>query len=869
MKTIGLFVFAGIMGVCMPVSAQVCQSNIRASTPASDFVDNGNGTATHAKTGLTWMRCALGQSWTGSTCSGSTKGYTWQQALAKAKSLNANGGYGGWKDWRLPNINELRSIVEDQCYMPTIRTSVFPDTPNAGFWSASPLADFPILAWVVYFDNGTNSGGSKGLDGANGVRLVRGGQSFAAFTAERVVLLLHGMNSSPATWDDLKSAYFDTCPVIFAGVPKATAKLNSQGARCYRVDFGQFDEAGDPGLENARQFAIDNGMDLAGDFSTFGNLGTEVKEAIHGILSKHPNAYVTLLGHSRGGLAARAFLQKPVASIEKSRVAALITTGSPHAGSRLGRIYRYIKTYLLDANGNRIGANDGGDNEEDWEVVDFLIKDAYFLIPKDRIDVRRPTINYLADNSPQIADLQAGRNNLPAGIHYGQMAYKGVNLGLLSDTKVGYYSVFDRPFIPDIGEQLSPSSERCLLGAFPVSGGCRLNGHTPADYKGDGIVRAVDQLAGLPGALNWSPAIADPRVLHTGEPGQTNDIATMFCKLGFSQWLNDCSGAPSAALPVETAEPLQDDPRFSAELQQRQQNYERWLETPTVQLWPLWRGLNHGGDTLHRDLLGMALIERLRQGDSGGVYEKAREWLPQAAAPLSERARLAVLLGEAETPQAVQTLLAQLREGGDPALRNAVLSVIARLGDSRWGERFHEELSPSLRNAWRGADNDPALLSALASALAKIGAPGDVALLLQAVEESGLLPETLFAAKTPLSEIDARSRAAFYALDELRNPDAVPVLAAQLQRSTPGAALFQASGGALAAMGLAQAAEALVQWAQQAPDEARPQAEQWFGQVRDEASLRAWRQALSQRHAFRSGAVFDGVRGVLERLETR
>lgn len=34
------------------------------------YIDNGDGTVTDTRTGLTWMRCALGQTWDGSTCVG-------------------------------------------------------------------------------------------------------------------------------------------------------------------------------------------------------------------------------------------------------------------------------------------------------------------------------------------------------------------------------------------------------------------------------------------------------------------------------------------------------------------------------------------------------------------------------------------------------------------------------------------------------------------------------------------------------------------------------------------------------------------------------------------------------------------------------
>lgn len=55
---------------------QTCNSNIPESTPTSRFTDNGNGTVTDTKTGIMWKRCAEGQIWTGSTCSGTAAGYT-------------------------------------------------------------------------------------------------------------------------------------------------------------------------------------------------------------------------------------------------------------------------------------------------------------------------------------------------------------------------------------------------------------------------------------------------------------------------------------------------------------------------------------------------------------------------------------------------------------------------------------------------------------------------------------------------------------------------------------------------------------------------------------------------------------------------
>ena len=162
---------AVLVGFASGVGA-ACVGNIPPSTPSSDFTVNTDATVIHQKTGLIWMRCSLGQSWNGSTCTGSARNYTWQQALQAGKALNDAGGYAGRTDWRLPNIKELRSIVESQCYSPPMNTEVFPNTPASSFWSAS--ASNPLgSAWYI-----TSDGATFHLSDVipYPVRLVRAGQ---------------------------------------------------------------------------------------------------------------------------------------------------------------------------------------------------------------------------------------------------------------------------------------------------------------------------------------------------------------------------------------------------------------------------------------------------------------------------------------------------------------------------------------------------------------------------------------------------------------------------------------------------------------------------------------------------------------------
>lgn len=164
---------------CLLASGQIQASSlcagsentaITATTPSADFSDNGDGTVTHHTTGLIWQRCSLGQSWDGTDCTGSATAFNWQQALAAATQHTL----AGFSDWRLPNKNELASIVEYRCYQPAINNQQFPNTTSAWYWSSSPLAYGSGLACYVDFSYGNVD--CNALDNDSYVRLVRSGQ---------------------------------------------------------------------------------------------------------------------------------------------------------------------------------------------------------------------------------------------------------------------------------------------------------------------------------------------------------------------------------------------------------------------------------------------------------------------------------------------------------------------------------------------------------------------------------------------------------------------------------------------------------------------------------------------------------------------
>ena len=155
------------MGVIVVLVAGAAGPSMAAKT----YTINADGTVTDPATSLTWKRCAEGQTWSGTTCTGAAATTSWAAAVA------LNGAtFAGKSTWRLPSLDELKSIVDASVASPTIDRLAFPGAPSSTFWTGSLLQGNANNVSVVDFATGT--GASYGVQsGATGiaVRLVSGG----------------------------------------------------------------------------------------------------------------------------------------------------------------------------------------------------------------------------------------------------------------------------------------------------------------------------------------------------------------------------------------------------------------------------------------------------------------------------------------------------------------------------------------------------------------------------------------------------------------------------------------------------------------------------------------------------------------------
>jgi hypothetical protein len=139
---------------------------------ARSYTANADGTITDSSTGLIWEKLT-----NDGTIHDFDNLYTWDLAFQKIADLNA-ANFAGYNDWRLPNLNELLTLVDYGRAGPAVDPVLSNKTLNSFsksslYWSSTSFRYNPANAWFVDFKEGKVK--ANGKTNLHYVRAVRGG----------------------------------------------------------------------------------------------------------------------------------------------------------------------------------------------------------------------------------------------------------------------------------------------------------------------------------------------------------------------------------------------------------------------------------------------------------------------------------------------------------------------------------------------------------------------------------------------------------------------------------------------------------------------------------------------------------------------
>jgi len=150
------------------ITSLLCAASALAYADAPFVVSVDGKEVTDSRTGLIWKRCAEGMTAKVSTCNGTARTFSYDEAAAHAaKQAGASK-----VAWRLPTSEELLGIADEKRFKMAIDTSAFPGTPPEHFWTSTRYIENYYFA--VNFYNGFHY--DRYYTSPHYVRLVRAGR---------------------------------------------------------------------------------------------------------------------------------------------------------------------------------------------------------------------------------------------------------------------------------------------------------------------------------------------------------------------------------------------------------------------------------------------------------------------------------------------------------------------------------------------------------------------------------------------------------------------------------------------------------------------------------------------------------------------
>ena len=109
-----------------------------------------NGLVQDPLSGLTWYRCGAGQTWLNGECQGQPIRLPFEDAQTWA----ANVTLAGFDDWRVPETDDMTTLVEADCKSPSINTRIFSGIEPEVYWSSESNFWMRPMAWSFFFYRG-------------------------------------------------------------------------------------------------------------------------------------------------------------------------------------------------------------------------------------------------------------------------------------------------------------------------------------------------------------------------------------------------------------------------------------------------------------------------------------------------------------------------------------------------------------------------------------------------------------------------------------------------------------------------------------------------------------------------------------------
>lgn len=273
------------------------------------------------------------------------------------------------------------------------------------------------------------------------------------------------------------------------------------------------------------------------------------------------------------------------------------------------------------------------------------------------------------------------------------------------------------------------------------------------------------------------------------------------------------------------------------------------VKLPHSEIFRLWLAAGRAElDLMKQSAIGTKLGATMRlKASSPEFFTQIQAFVADPSNSVEERRRVIGILGFASTKESIELLITLASTLPDEDLRHSVISGIR--GTGQMLEAQHAERLIPLVRAWNQS-SDPQLLQAVGIAMAEIGAPEGVALLLSSTS-------------LPAGIDDVHGSVAKAALEKVYADQAVVPVAEFLRRqpaATPASAL---AGKILVNIGSAEAGKVLLGWLQNAEAAASSEAYEFVISTRSPALLKVWRDTSDQSMSFRSEVVRRSIQNGL------